>query len=78
MTWVTFEALSDTRSFATVDSQTIELSRSSRDFRSMRAHKWIFKSRFRANASRWKGTALVTKQLKEAVSEIKRSPNPIR
>jgi hypothetical protein len=44
----------------------------------MRAHKWIFKSRFRANASRWKGTALVTKQLKEAVSEIKRSPNPIR
>ena len=38
----------------------------------MPAHKWIFKSRFRANAYGWKGTALATKRLKEAVSEIKK------
>jgi hypothetical protein len=38
----------------------------------MPAHKWTFKSRFRANAYGWKGTALATKRLKEAVSEIKK------
>ncbi len=37
----------------------------------MPTHKWTFKSRFRANAYGWKGTALATKRLKEAVSEIK-------
>ena len=37
----------------------------------MPAHKWTFKSRFRANAYGWKGTALASKRLKEAVSEIK-------
>ena len=38
----------------------------------MPAHKWTFKSRFRANAYGWKGTALASKRLKEAVSEIKK------
>lgn len=38
----------------------------------MPAHKWTFKSRFRANAYGWKGTALATKRLKEAVAEIKK------
>ena len=38
----------------------------------MSAHKWTFKSRFRANAYGWKGTALASKRLKEAVSEIKK------
>jgi len=38
----------------------------------MPTHKWTFKSRFRANAYGWKGTALATKRLKEAVSEIKK------
>ena len=38
----------------------------------MPAHKWTFKARFRANAYGWKGTALATKRLKEAVSEIKK------
>jgi hypothetical protein len=38
----------------------------------MPAHKWTFKSRFRANAYGWKGTALATKRLKEAVSEIRK------
>ena len=38
----------------------------------MPAHKWTFKSRFRANAYGWNGTALATKRLKEAVSEIKK------
>lgn len=38
----------------------------------MPAHKWTFKSRFRANAYGWRGTALATKRLKEAVTEIKR------
>jgi len=38
----------------------------------MPAHKWIFKSRFRANTYGWKGTALASKRLKEAVSEIKK------
>lgn len=38
----------------------------------MPAYKWTFKSRFRANAYGWKGTALATKRLKEAVSEIKK------
>ena len=31
----------------------------------MPAHKWTFKSRFRANAYGWKGTALASKRLKE-------------
>ena len=38
----------------------------------MPTHKWTFKSRFRANAYSWKATALATKRLKEAVSEIKK------
>ena len=38
----------------------------------MPAHKWTFKSQFRANAYGWKGTALASKRLKEAVSEIKK------
>jgi len=38
----------------------------------MPIQKWTFKSRFRANAYGWKGTALATKRLKEAVSEIKK------
>jgi len=38
----------------------------------MPAHKWTFKSRFRTNAYGWKGTALASKRLKEAVSEIKK------
>jgi hypothetical protein len=38
----------------------------------MPAHKWTFKSRFRANAYGWKGTALATKRLREAISEIKK------
>ncbi|MEM9354851.1 MAG: hypothetical protein AAGB04_01440 [Pseudomonadota bacterium] len=45
----------------------------------MPGHKWIFKSRFRANAYGWKATALATKRLKEAVSEIKKvsKSNPV-
>jgi hypothetical protein len=38
----------------------------------MPTQKWTFKSRFRANAYGWKGTAIATKRLREAVSEIKK------
>jgi hypothetical protein len=38
----------------------------------MPVHKWTFKSRFRANAYGWQGTALASKRLREAVSEIKK------
>lgn len=38
----------------------------------MPSPKWTFKSRFRANAYGWRGTALANKRLKEAVSEIKK------
>jgi hypothetical protein len=38
----------------------------------MPAHPWTFKSRFRAKTYGWRGTALATKRLKEAVTEIKR------
>jgi hypothetical protein len=38
----------------------------------MPTHKWTFKSHFRANAYGWKGTALASKRLKEAISEIKK------
>jgi hypothetical protein len=34
-------------------------------------HKWAFKSRFRAHAYGWRGSALASKRLKEAVGEIK-------
>jgi hypothetical protein len=34
-------------------------------------HKWAFKSRFRADAYGWRGSALASKRLKEAVGEIK-------
>ena len=35
-------------------------------------HKWQFKQRFRRSAYGWKGTALASKRLREAVSEIKK------
>lgn len=35
-------------------------------------HKWIFTSRFRTNAYGWKASQLTCKQIKEAVSEIKK------
>ena len=38
----------------------------------MAKHKWRFKSHFRRAAYGWKGTALASKRMKEAVSEIKR------
>ena len=38
----------------------------------MPKHKWTFKARFRANIYGWKASALATKRLKEAVSEIKK------
>ncbi|HUT88397.1 MAG TPA: hypothetical protein VMY37_02775 [Thermoguttaceae bacterium] len=37
-----------------------------------KSHKWAFKARFRAKAYGWRGTALASKRLKEAVSEIKK------
>ena len=33
-------------------------------------HRWAFKSRFRARAYGWRGSALAGKRLKEAVGEI--------
>jgi hypothetical protein len=39
----------------------------------MPSPKWTFKSRFRAGAYQWNGTALASKRLKEAVSEIKKA-----
>jgi len=38
----------------------------------MATHKWKFKTHFRAGAYSWKGTALASKRMKEAVSEIKK------
>jgi len=38
----------------------------------MAKHKWTFKSRFRREAYSWNGTAKASKQMKEAVSEIKK------
>ena len=35
-------------------------------------HKWTFKSRFRRETYSWNGTALASKRMKEAVSEIKK------
>jgi hypothetical protein len=35
-------------------------------------HKWTFKARFRARAYGWRGTALASKRLKEAVSKIRK------
>jgi hypothetical protein len=35
------------------------------------SHRWAFKSRFRARAYGWRGSALASKRLKEAVGEIK-------
>ena len=37
-----------------------------------KSHHWTFKTRFRAKAYGWRGTALASKRLKEAVSEIKK------
>jgi hypothetical protein len=34
-------------------------------------HRWAFKSRFRARAFGWRGSALASRRLKGAVSEIK-------
>ena len=34
------------------------------------SHRWAFKSRFRSRAYGWRGSALASKRLKEAVSEI--------
>ena len=39
----------------------------------MPKHKWKFKSYFRREAYGWKGTALASKRMKEAVSEIKKT-----
>jgi len=36
------------------------------------SHKWAFKARFRTHAYPWNGTALASKRMKEAVSEIKK------
>ena len=36
-------------------------------------YKWIFTSRFRANAYGWKASKLACKRIKEAVSEIKKA-----
>src|SRR5712671_4866932 len=41
-------------------------------------HKWAFKSRFRAHADGWRGSALASKRLKEAVGEIKAVVNSDR
>ena len=38
----------------------------------MAKHKWTFKSRFRREAYSWNGTALASKRMREAVSEIKK------
>ncbi len=38
----------------------------------MPKHKWKFKSYFRKQAYGWKGTALASKRMREAVSEIKK------
>ena len=38
----------------------------------MHKHKWKFKSHFRREAYGWKGTALASKRMREAVSEIKK------
>ena len=38
----------------------------------MAKHKWKFKSHFRREAYGWKGTALASKRMREAVSEIKK------
>ena len=35
-----------------------------------RGHRWAFKARFRARAYGWRGSALASKRLKEAVREI--------
>ena len=37
-----------------------------------KSHPWTFKARFRAKAYGWRGTALASKRLKEAVSEIRK------
>ena len=37
-------------------------------------HKWTFKSRFRRETYSWNGTALASKRMREAVSEIKKIP----
>lgn len=37
-----------------------------------KSHKWTFKARFRAKAYGWRGTALASKRLKEAVREIQK------
>ena len=37
------------------------------------SHKWTFKTRFRYRAYGWRASALASKRLKEAVSEIKRA-----
>jgi hypothetical protein len=39
----------------------------------MAKHRWDFTGRFRRGAYGWKGTALATKRMKEAVSEIKKA-----
>jgi len=38
-----------------------------------KSHPWTFKARFRAKAYGWRGTALASKRLKEAVSEIRKA-----
>jgi len=38
----------------------------------MATHKWKFKAHFRTGAYGWKGTALASKRMKEAVSEVKK------
>jgi hypothetical protein len=38
----------------------------------MPKHKWKFKSHFRKQTYGWKGTALASKRMREAVSEIKK------
>jgi hypothetical protein len=35
-------------------------------------HKWAFVARFRAGAYGWRGSALASKRLKEAITEIKK------
>ncbi|MDI6451309.1 hypothetical protein [Anaerobaca lacustris] len=39
----------------------------------MAKHKWKFKAHFRTGAYGWKGTALASKRMREAVSEIKKA-----
>jgi hypothetical protein len=38
-----------------------------------RPYQWQFRARFRTNAFSWRGTALASKRLKEAVAEIKKA-----